>query len=380
MAGVYEFSLSYNYNSICWRDEYLCDRRGEYVGRRVGALFPRYLAGMVGYGISAAWRVCQVALRAIILLQSVACTISFFGLGKEQTKDAAKLFGASFLQLGSALVGCVCPPAAYKIDEWIHKREEGNWHELVNTHELVGLFGDPLGWIQSQRVLLAEEISRMFEGENPTLEIRFQQVVQALCNEFDRCYSQQKNSASEAKQEAIADESFGYMQGGDESAKNALTALAVHLLLDDLVAGCRFEYRGEGEDTRYFVTDPARSYFCALEQGFYPNGGAGDRIDLMKAAFFAQQQLQNSLPEGGEIDQDLVSAQKANAIKHYSYNLSREDEEENLPIITRGPAEEYRQFTKIYEPLSIWAGSITGGQHPAGPLKTLRDQIIFRNM
>ncbi|MCP5469424.1 MAG: hypothetical protein H7A36_02845 [Chlamydiales bacterium] len=111
--------LSTNRNCLLWRQDY----QGNV--RPAGA----YIAGMVGYAFSIVTRTIYVAIRAIVMVArffiAVGSTLFWYGDVKQKWKDlgvSVLTFGGSLLELANTGVGTICPPLAYKIDEWLYQR------------------------------------------------------------------------------------------------------------------------------------------------------------------------------------------------------------------------------------------------------------------
>jgi hypothetical protein len=70
-----------------------------------------YLRGMGGYLISLVWRICGLAKDTLMLLKV------------NEIKKRGPAFFASIFEVGTAVVGVICPPLAYRLDEWIQRFE-----------------------------------------------------------------------------------------------------------------------------------------------------------------------------------------------------------------------------------------------------------------
>ena len=83
-----------------------------------------YLKGMGGYLISLVWRICGLAKDALMLLKV------------NEIKKRGPAFFASIFEVGSGVVGVICPPLAYRLDEWIQR------FETVRECSIVPEYGD----------------------------------------------------------------------------------------------------------------------------------------------------------------------------------------------------------------------------------------------
>ncbi len=83
-----------------------------------------YVAGMVGYSLALPSRVLSAVWNFLCLIgMTLKAVFSTNRNHFHHMKDEAIIFTGSCAELISGMVGCVCPPLAYFLDEMIHSHE-----------------------------------------------------------------------------------------------------------------------------------------------------------------------------------------------------------------------------------------------------------------
>ncbi|MCC5832132.1 MAG: J domain-containing protein [Chlamydiales bacterium] len=115
--------------SLYWEDSNrVCNRRS------VGI----YIIGMVGFTLALVWRVIRLAGRVLLLIAASAIALL---TGKwNHCRDRAVICAITLAKIFSAIIGILCPPAAYKIerglDRWIPDCDETLYFVLYDPSSL----------------------------------------------------------------------------------------------------------------------------------------------------------------------------------------------------------------------------------------------------
>lgn len=72
-----------------------------------------YVTGMMTYAVSFLWRIVGF-VKDLFMLLGALCVCGDVSLRGEAVVG-------SFCEILSACVGIICPPVAYKVDEWLHR-------------------------------------------------------------------------------------------------------------------------------------------------------------------------------------------------------------------------------------------------------------------
>lgn len=110
-----ENPLSTNPISSYWRDIYW----GEKKDIEVHATFVLYFVGMIGYAFSVAFRILGVVKDIFMFIGRcfyAICTCEY-----DQIVTGILVLGASIAEVVIAIIGVICPPVAYALDEHLYK-------------------------------------------------------------------------------------------------------------------------------------------------------------------------------------------------------------------------------------------------------------------
>lgn len=125
--------------SLFWFANNECEKRNP---KDIGTLVAVYIGGMIGYSLALACRVVALAYR-IVKLVYTAVKFLFCCTTAEELKYTAWKTLRRFLEVFSACVGVVCPPAGYlldrKIDCLADRQEEKFYLVSASTVEVTSL-------------------------------------------------------------------------------------------------------------------------------------------------------------------------------------------------------------------------------------------------
>lgn len=124
--------------SLYWKRE-----GREWLGIQSWVLAPTiYMTGMIGYALSLPLRVCEVGVKAILLVGHIFFFMITFGrcVKWRDVWIRAKILVGSITDVVSAVIGCACPIIAYRIDEFV--QSDRDIHAKSWTRWVTGFFDE----------------------------------------------------------------------------------------------------------------------------------------------------------------------------------------------------------------------------------------------
>lgn len=135
---------------------------------RITGILPLYISGIVGYAFSVVVRVCELVKYIFDLIMDPFIDDRSYSIVFKE-KFISLMGGV--VSLGSALVGLVMPPLAYKIDEWIQ-----SYYSVYSNHATKWMTV-PKGIVDGS----LEEFIELWGNENlSNREARLKQLAKAL--------------------------------------------------------------------------------------------------------------------------------------------------------------------------------------------------------